>query len=48
MWQIAAEKSGMTAEELWFDMNRTNAAMGAAPFYGGDAEGLGEFLALQA
>lgn len=47
LWRIAAEKSGMTVEELWFDMNRTNAFIGAAPFYGGDAEGFEEFMALQ-
>ena len=47
MWKLAAEKCGMSVEELWFDANRTNAFLGAAPFYGGDPEGLAEFLSLQ-
>lgn len=47
MWAYAAQKSGMTVEELWFDMNRTNAFIGAAPFYGGDAQGFADFMALQ-
>lgn len=47
MWELVAEKSGQTVEELWLKVNRANASMGAAPFYGGDAGGFQGFMALQ-